>query len=73
MVAGESLLLLPQSNGDAARALLRAGRAGLRVDPPRPLDSTLGWLESPEGWTDQKSPDGPSTDRRLARVQFALW
>jgi hypothetical protein len=59
------------NNGDAARALYEALRSG--VDPPVPaaaLADTTRWLTRPEGW-DRNGGEGPFSDKRLARVQFA--
>jgi hypothetical protein len=57
------------NNGDAARALYAAVRLGRGV-PPEALLDTSRWLSRPEGW-DHNGGDGPSSDKRLARVQFA--
>jgi hypothetical protein len=56
-------------NGDAARALYTAVRRGRRV-PARALADTTRWLQRPEGW-DRNGGDGPFSDKRLARLQFA--
>jgi hypothetical protein len=56
------------NNGDAARALYEAARAGYRV-PAEALADTTTWLGRPEGW-DHNGGDGPFNDRRLARVAF---
>ncbi len=58
------------NNGDAARALFRARAAGLAVDPSATAD-TIAWLSQPEGW-DKNGGDGPSSDKRLSRVEFTL-
>jgi hypothetical protein len=58
------------NNGDAARALYQAVRLELPV-PPSALADTNAWLSRPEGW-DKNGGDGPFSDKRLARVQFAL-
>jgi hypothetical protein len=58
------------NNGDAARALYRARASGLGFDG-KALDSTTDWLERPEAW-DRNGPEGPSSDKRLARIEFAL-
>lgn len=57
------------NNGDGARALLMAagGSGGVPGDA---LAGTTRWLAKPEGW-DRNGGDGPSGDKRLARVQFA--
>jgi hypothetical protein len=57
------------NNGDAARALydgLRRGYAGAGTA----LVETTGWLTDPDRW-DRNGGDGPFSDKRLARVQFA--
>jgi squalene cyclase len=56
------------NNGDAARALLVAGAAGLKADEA--LDDTLAWLRRPTTWKDNKTQGGID-DKALARVQFA--
>lgn len=56
------------NNGDAARALMRAGRAGFDVRGS--LTDTLAFLAAPERW--ESGPRGPFEDRTLARVQFAF-
>ena len=57
------------NNGDAARALYAAVGLGLKLDPRATAD-TDRWLSRPEGW-DHNGGDGPFSDKRLARVQFA--
>ncbi len=57
------------NNGDAARALLVAARAGLLADRG-PLGDTLRFLASPDQW-DNNGPEGPFKDKKLARIQFA--
>jgi len=56
------------NNGDAARALYQAARAGHRVDR-QALADTTGWLLQPAGW-DHNGGDGPFSDKRLARIAF---
>jgi len=56
------------NNGDAARALYQAARAGHRVDR-QALADTTGWLLRSDGW-DHNGGDGPSSDKRLARIVF---
>ena len=56
------------NNGDAARALYEASRAGLRV-PEAALAETTRWLIRPADW-DHNGGDGPFSDKRLARVVF---
>ena len=56
------------NNGDAARALYEASRAGLRV-PADAMAGTTAWLARPSGW-DQNGGEGPFSDKRLARVAF---
>jgi Squalene-hopene cyclase C-terminal domain len=57
------------NNGDAARALYQAGRAGYSV-PDEALAETTRWLSRPESW-DHNGGDGPFSDKRLARMVFA--
>jgi hypothetical protein len=56
------------NNGDAARALYQAARAGHRV-AREALADTTGWLLQPAGW-DRNGGDGPFNDKRLARIAF---
>ncbi len=58
------------NNGDAARALFSAKAAGIAVDP-NVLADTLAWLTRPDGW-ERQGPDGPISDKRLARIEFSL-
>ncbi len=58
------------NNGDAARALYEAARAGYRV-PAEALADTTGWLTRPAGW-DHNGGDGPFSDKRLARLVFTI-
>jgi len=57
------------NNGDAARALY-AARGRTPAATAGALDDTTRWLSRPEGW-DKNGGDGPFSDKRLARVQFA--
>ena len=57
------------NNGDAARALFAARRAGFPVD--RALEATESWLRRPEDW-DENGPEGEFSDRALADLQFAF-
>ncbi len=57
------------NNGDGARALIAARRFGFDV-PDRTLSDTITWLSEPTRWT-VESAKRPSSDRPLARVQFA--
>lgn len=57
------------NNGDAARALIMAFRAGLLEDR-QPLIDTLAFLRAPAEW-DTNGPEGPFKDKKLARIQFA--
>ena len=57
------------NNGDAARALYAAGRAGFRV-PADALADTTAWVTQPAQWKDNKGDPGFS-DQRLANIQFA--
>jgi hypothetical protein len=56
-------------DGDAARALFRAQRLGFAV-PPEALADTTRWLFQPDRW-DHNGGEGPFSDKRLARLQFA--
>ncbi len=67
--AAENKCYSCHNNGDAARALFAAVRLGRRV-PPAALADTTRWLSRPAGW-DRNGGDGPFTDRKLARLQFA--
>jgi hypothetical protein len=58
------------NNGDATRALYRAKAAGLGFGADVLADTT-SWLARPEAW-DTKADAGPSIDKRLARIEFAL-
>jgi hypothetical protein len=57
------------NNGDGARALFAAHRAGLTVG--RALDDTRAWLAQPDEWDGNQS-DGGFDDKGLATIQFAL-
>ena len=57
------------NNGDAARALYAALARSMAV-PADALADTTRWLSRPDGW-DDNGGDGPFSDKRLARVQFA--
>jgi hypothetical protein len=56
------------NNGDAARALYQASRAGYRV-PENALTDTTNWLSRPADW-EHNGGSGPQSDKRLARVVF---
>jgi hypothetical protein len=56
------------NNGDAARALYEAVRAGYDVPAGALLDTTA-WLSRPASW-DRNGGDGPSSDKHLARLVF---
>ncbi len=58
------------NNGDAARALFSARAAGIAFDASATAD-TLAWLSRPEDW-EKNGADGPISDKRLARIEFAL-
>jgi hypothetical protein len=58
------------NNGDAARALLRARATGLAFEASA-IQDTLGWLSRPDDWK-KNGADGPISDKRLARIEFAL-
>jgi hypothetical protein len=57
------------NNGDAARALYSAIKLGREIPREATLD-TDRWLARPEAW-DKNGGDGPFSDKRLARLQFA--
>lgn len=57
------------NNGDAARALFVARRAGYTV-PERALADTMQWLLKPERW-DEIHGNPAASDKKLARIQFA--
>jgi hypothetical protein len=56
------------NNGDAARALYQAARAGIPV-PAGAMADTTAWLSRPASW-DHNGGDGPFSDQRRARVVF---
>jgi hypothetical protein len=56
-------------NGDAARALYAAKRAGYRV-PDAALADTTRWLGRPAGW-DKNGGEGPFSDKKMAQLHFA--
>jgi squalene cyclase len=56
------------NNGDAARALYQASRAGYHV-PETALADTTRWLSRPADW-EHNGGSGPQSDKRLARVVF---
>jgi hypothetical protein len=58
------------NNGDAARALIDARIRKLAV-PPGVVDETLSFLSHPERW-DKNGVDAAFSDKRLARLQFAV-
>ena len=58
-------------NGEPARAILIAGRAGIAApEDAAAIDRTIAWISRPEGW-DLNGGDGPFNDRVLARIVFA--
>jgi hypothetical protein len=57
------------NNGDAARALYTAVRLSCPV-PTQALEETSHWLARPQQW-DHNGGEGPFTDKKLARIQFA--
>lgn len=57
------------NNGDAARALYSAKRLGYSL-PQQALADTSRFLTAPAAW-EQNGPEGPFSDKRLARIQFA--
>jgi hypothetical protein len=58
------------NNGDAARALIVAVRQRQAAIPESALADTLRWLARVDRW-DHNGGDGPFSDRKLARLQFA--
>jgi len=56
------------NNGDAARALYRAVRAGMHL-PSESLAETNRWLAQPNRWG-HNGGDAPRSDKRLARLAF---
>jgi hypothetical protein len=58
------------NNGDAARALYKAGQKGHRISTDVLADTTA-WLADPQLWDKNKGNPGFS-DQRLANLQFAL-
>src|SRR5438105_8505203 len=57
------------NNGDAARALYAARRAGFAV-PAEALRQTDAWLKEPGRW-DQNGGDERFNNKGLARIQFS--
>lgn len=57
------------NNGDAARALYAAERAGL-LEERQALETTTEWLSRPARWKENKGDPGFS-DQALANIQFA--
>lgn len=57
------------NNGDGARALFTAARAGYTV-PVASLQDTLTWIAAPTQW-DKNRGDPGFSDQRLANIQFA--
>src|SRR5881275_2356957 len=57
------------NNGDAARALYTAVRLSYPV-PAEALADTSRWVAQPQRW-DHNGGEGPSNDKRMARLQFA--
>jgi hypothetical protein len=58
------------NNGDGARALYQARRRGFTVPSPA-LTPTTEWLSHPDRW-DSLPGDAVFSDKRLARIQFAV-
>ena len=65
---GENGCFSCHNNGDGARALYAARKAGRDLKPGI-LNRTNEWLSTPEQW-DKGPSDGPNSDKRLARMQF---
>lgn len=57
------------NNGDGARALYTAHRLGFKI-PAEALADTTAWLLRPHTW-DKNGGDGPFSDKKQARIQFA--
>lgn len=57
------------NNGDGARAVFLAKKAGFAPSAAA-LQVNAEWARSPDQW-DHNGPDGPFSDRKLARIQFA--
>lgn len=57
------------NNGDGARALYLARRLGKTISE-KALADTTAWLRKPGGW-DHNGGEGPFSDKKLARLQFA--
>jgi glycerate kinase len=57
------------NNGDGARALFAARKAGYDV-PGEALADTLEWLKRPQSWDENKG-DPSASDKQLADIQFA--
>lgn len=57
------------NNGDAARALFAAKKAGYAV-PAAALADTIAWLREPARW-DEIHGSPAASDKKLARIQFA--
>ena len=57
------------NNGDAARALIAAGRRGHQVTVA--MRDTLAWLAQPDRWDSNAQGGGGFDDKPLARIQFA--
>ena len=57
------------NNGDAARALFAARKAGYAV-PAAALADTTAWLQQPDKW-DEIHGSPAASDKKLARIQFA--
>jgi len=58
------------NNGDGARALYQAHRRRFAVSGPT-LTATTEWLSHPDRW-DSLPGDAAFSDKRLARIQFAV-
>ena len=65
---GENGCFSCHNNGDGARVLFMAGRAGFEL--PEGLKETEEWLRRPAGWKENKGDPGVS-DPMLANIQFA--
>ncbi|CAN5338189.1 hypothetical protein BH10PLA2_BH10PLA2_35340 [soil metagenome] len=57
------------NNGDGARGLMAAQKAGYSLAPGS-LDNTQAWLAQPTNW-DHNGGEGGFSDKVLARIQFA--
>ena len=67
--SGENHCFSCHNNGDGARALFAARKAGYTV-PDASLADTIDWLRHPERW-DEIHGSPAASDKKLARIQFS--